>query len=126
MQLHLAYGHVPEMTVLPPSVRGLVRRRALAMMPSRRRLICELPVIFSTVGGLLGAFAGAWAACLLHSGSSGLDEINISISIVCNLIGVAVGGLACGFVGMQLQVRKLRPYLSKAVGDYVSEVTHAV
>jgi len=91
------------------------------MMPSHGRLIGELPVIFSVVGGLLGAFAGAWTASLLHSGSAGPDEI----TIVCNVIGVGVCGFVCGFVGMQLQVRKLRPYLSKAVEYYVSEITHA-
>ncbi len=121
MQLYLTYAHVPELAVLPPSVRGLVRQRALAMMRSRGRLISQLPVIFSSVGGLLGAFAGAWIAWLLSSGRPGPDEINI----VCNLFGVAICGFACGFVGVQLHVRKLRPYLSKAVDDYVSEITHA-
>jgi hypothetical protein len=121
MQLYLTYAHIPELAVLPPSVRGLIRQRALAKMPLRGKLISQLPVIFSVVGGLLGAFGGAWTAWLLRSGKPGPDEINI----VCNLLGVAICGFACGFLGMQLHVRKLRPYLSKAIEDYMSEITHA-
>ena len=122
MQLFLTDARVPELAPLPPSVRQLVRHQALALMRPHSRLIACLPVILSVCGGSLGSFGGAFLTAWLQPGRH--FETRFETMMICNLVGV-IGGFGGGWIGIQLRLRKLRPYLSQCVGDYVARIQRA-
>jgi hypothetical protein len=110
----------PELSDYPLPVRRVVVRRASALMTRDTRFASWLPTLFSFGGGFAGA--GLLVYGRIDSwplpGRSPSDPLGPTI-----LWGffVALCALLGGFLGLQLQLRKLRPYLRLAVDQYVAE-----
>ena len=91
------------------------------MMRGDSKLASWLPTIFCSFGGLLGV-AGAFCVGAFLLPTKPLPEL-IGQQLCSTLAGVGMGGFAGGFIGLQLELRKLRPYLRQAIEDYASETT---
>ncbi len=116
MALLIALTNVPELADYPPSIRQMLVRHAQALLRFDCRFAGWLQVVLSVGGGLLGVAAGLCVEVLCFPGRSVTDAL--PVAMVCNLLGAAVGGFSGGFIGLQFQARKLRPYLRRAIEEY--------
>ena len=126
MQLYLTESQVPELRDLPVSLRRVLVRRALTMMRAEARLFCSLPVMLCVIGGLVGSLVGAALLGCFYRSPAGLTADWISKSMVWSYSGVGIGSFLAGFIGLQLQRSKLRPYLGRAIREYASKAEQSV
>jgi hypothetical protein len=115
----IALTNSPELAAHPPPIRQLLVQRALALLHSDCKWASWIQVIFPLVGGLLGVVAGLFVGILFFPAKTAAEAI--PTAMYCNSLGVAIGGFAGGFVGLQLQARQLRPYLCEVIEDYNRE-----
>jgi hypothetical protein len=117
MRVYLTESQVPELGPLPPPLRRLVVRQALAMLRGGARILSWLPSLMCAVGGLAGALIGA--KLVGYAASVGyVHEPQGVLPVIWSYTGVAIGSVCAGFVGLHLQRSKLRPLLRRAIGEH--------
>jgi hypothetical protein len=119
MTLYLSLTSLPDLTDFPEPVRRLVVRRARALMRRDTKLPDWLPTIFAASGGVVGSLLEFLTAAYLFPHKPLPEQINLQV--VLNPASACAGGLVGGFIGLQLQICKLRPYLRRALEDHASQ-----
>ena len=125
MRVYFIDSQVPELRPLPPTLRRLVVRRALALLRLHGRVFCWLPNLLCVVGGVVGWLLGAALLAYIHQAPASINGDSIFQSFVWSYSGVAVGAFSAGFIGLQLQRLKLRPYLRSVIKECGYETTAA-
>jgi hypothetical protein len=130
MSLYLRESQVPELGPLPESLRRVVARRALVLMRSEARLLSLLPTLLCVVGGVAGWFIGGvllvLAAQLGYAHETRtLTGDSLILSFVGSTCGTAAVGFSAGFIGLLVQRSNWRPYLRRAIAEYVSKPTQS-
>jgi hypothetical protein len=118
MTFYLTAERIGELAEYPPSVRRLIVHRAIGLLRGNSRLAGLLPDLLSVCGSLLGVTGALLVGA--HTLHPRLEEL-IPAQMCYDLIGVFIGGLGGGFMGLQLQIQKLRPFMQKALEDFIDE-----
>jgi hypothetical protein len=125
MRVYITESQVPELRALTPDLRRLALQRAFALMRLHHRLFYWLSTLFCVIGGVMGTFVGLAFVGHLHLplGIEGDDWL--LQNMVWSYSGIGVGSFSAGFIGLQLQRWKLRPYLRLATEAYGFETKQA-
>jgi hypothetical protein len=108
--------NTPELAAFTPAVRQLLLRRAVSVMRRESRFAAELPTILSGFGAVIGWLNGFLLEFYLIPIRPIPEQMEIRI---CYYVGSAViVALAGGYVGLRLELQKLRPFLQRAIQDY--------
>jgi UDP-N-acetylmuramyl pentapeptide phosphotransferase/UDP-N-acetylglucosamine-1-phosphate transferase len=122
MRLHFKAETVSELTDYPPALRKLFLKNALEHLRANSRLWYWLPTILSFIGAVLGwlvvapVIAGLSRSYHLHDPFDGM---------LTGLAAAFISGFIAGFAGLQLQIRKLRPCMRKAIELFMDKMIHA-
>jgi hypothetical protein len=121
---YLNESRVPELGPLPEPLRRVLVKRALVLMRSEARFLSLLPTLLCVVGGLAGWLCGgvllgiaAQLGCVPRV--TPLTSTSVLLGMVCGAFGVGAVGLPAGFIGILVQRSRLRPYLQRALEEYV-------
>src|SRR5882762_4834633 len=125
MRVYITESQVPELKSLTSDLRRLVSRRALALMRLHGRLFCWLPTLLCFIGGVTGAFLGSALLGHFHLNPATTSGDLMLQSMVWCYAGVGIGACSAGFIGLQLQRSKLRPYIRKVIEEYGFQITAA-
>ena len=117
MTFYFSLTSLPDLAPFEEPVRRLVVRRARALMHRDSKLADWLPTIFATGGAVVGSLLECvgLAYFLPHRLLSDYIKLQMMVNPACT----CAGGLIGGFIGLQLQIRKLRPYLRQAIEEFV-------
>jgi hypothetical protein len=129
MPFYLTESQVPELACLPAPFRRTLVTHALAMMRGSARFFCWLPTLLCAAGGLGGSLLGIeLLRCAVRLGyvhnPPALNGDSLTASAIWSYTGVVVGGVLAGFTGLHVQRAKLRPYLRRAIEEYVSRTAY--
>jgi hypothetical protein len=125
MPLFLSESQIPEIGLLPATLRRAIVRGALVKMRKEARIFCWLPTLSCVIGGAAG-----WATSPVLLGAavqlgyirrpSGLTGDWLTLAMVCSYACMGVGAFSVGFIGLLLQRSRLRPYLCRTIAENVS------
>src|SRR5688572_25645852 len=109
LHTYLTERQIPALSPPAPARRRLVYQRAIALLRSDNRTMSWLPTILCVAGGVTGSLVGAYLFSYLGLGQSPIAGEKGMESIAWSYSSVAIGSLTAGFIGLQLQRRRLRP-----------------
>lgn len=116
MSIYFTASQIPELRDLPKAARRVIVGHALGILRSRARLFYWLPTLLCAVGALGGVYL--CGTLLPHSYHL---PAKLDPSVFECYLGLGAG-FATGFIGLQLQLWKLRPLLHSVIDDYISEI----
>ena len=123
MHIYFADSQIPELRDLPAAVRRVVVRRALGILRSQARLFYWLPTLLCVVGGVCGSLLGVALLSYFRQAPTAINGDWIFQSIMSSYSGVGIGACTAGFIGLQLQRWKFRPFLGGIIENYFCEIS---
>jgi hypothetical protein len=107
MFIYFSDSQIPELKILDGARRQWLKGQALKAVKRDKPWVWRLPLLLGIIGTVIG-----WLALPLIVQVS-LQHSSMSVNGLLSLVGSGAGGIIGNFVGEQLLIRALRPYLRR-------------